>query len=212
MLFNSLFLLSAFGINNAVAQHCAPITESYLSEISVKKMEDGIKFKFEYIKDGGQIKESYQAYLVIYSDSNLEKIATLLPQQAIDAKLLTIIDTRLIKRNKEGAYEYEYELNKVKLAETMIKSKMFAPVSNRVRLAVFIPLLTDKKYSIIDGLPEDKHECNPRGGSALLFDTIPQKLYMYFTSQSDLLKHKRLKQYYMSINGTYSTRENNTNQ
>ncbi len=203
--FNALLLMSAFGTIHADAQHCAPITESYLSEISVKRIEDGIELKFEYIKDGGQIKEAYQAYLIVYSDSNSNKIAKLSPQQAIDAKLLTIIDTQLIKRNKEGSYEFEYELNTSKFSETLIKSERFARVYNHIRIAVFIPFLHDKKYSIIAGLPEDKHECNPRGGSALIFDTIPQKLYMYFgPSQAERLK----KLYIMKINGNYSTGKN----
>jgi hypothetical protein len=40
--------------HSAYAQHCPPIAESYLSEISVKHADESIAVRVEYTKNGGQ--------------------------------------------------------------------------------------------------------------------------------------------------------------
>lgn len=193
-----------------LAQHCPPIVESYLSECSVKRSESGLTFAFSYQKSGGQPKQAYQIYVVAFADSITERVAKVPPQQAIREGLITVVGTQLMKRDRDGQYPVKYELDTEPFVQRMLKAQQLSNTrtsnvggwqryNDRLRLAVFIPFLDDEKYSNLDGLPRDKHECNYRGDSALLFEMIPQRLEVCF----GIVQAKRLPkgQHYIQLNG-----------
>jgi len=166
------------------AQHCAPITESYLSLISVKPTKDGIKIRCEYSKRGGRQKEKYQAYLLAYLDRNAARVPGNAPKDLVDPESVVILHTQLIEKNKDCGYGLDFEIKGDDLARMMIKQGRlsekdrssnvgFGQYRDRIRLAVFVPFLDDSKYSVIKGLPEDKHECNYGRERALLFQQLP---------------------------------------
>jgi hypothetical protein len=95
---NVFFLLWAVS-RVALAQHCAPITESYLSRTTIEHVPDGITFEATYSKTGGQRKEAYQAYLLAYADSKSKTLLEMSPRQAIESKLVSVLDTQLVMRN-----------------------------------------------------------------------------------------------------------------
>src|SRR4051794_22555604 len=69
---------------------------------------------------------------------------------------------------------------------------------DRFRLAVFIPFLEDRSYSVLDDLPEDKHECNYARERALLFQPLPYAFSIHFgTVQAVRLAEG---DYYIQIN------------
>lgn len=167
-----------------VAQHCAPITESYLSLISVKPSKDGIKIHCEYSKRGGRQKQKYQAYLLAYLDSYAARVPGNAPKELVDPESVVTLHTQLIEKNQEGAYGLDFEIKGDDLARMMIKQGRlsekdrnsnvgYGRYSDRIRLAVFVPFLDDSKYSVIKGLPADKHECNYGRERALLFQQLP---------------------------------------
>ncbi len=177
------FVACLFTCGQCAAQPCPPISESYLSGTAVKRSKDGLDFQIAYSKSGGQRKESYQAYILAYADISSEKIAKLTPQQAIKDGSATIIHTQISSRDNSGEYQIDFQLDRKKFVEKMLTAKQIAKTDdggwgwdNEVRLAVFIPFLDDKEYSVLEGLPRDKHECNYRDDSALLFQPISQKL------------------------------------
>jgi len=168
----------------------------------VRRTKDGLVFKFGYAKTGGQPKDSYQAYVLAFTDKNSEKISKLTPQQAIEDGLATIAHTQLasfsvdakapraVQQTDElGEYQITFKLDTEKFVKKMLDAKHLGSSTNtggwqqfddKIRLAVFIPFLDDEKYSIHEELPNDKHECNYRGGSALLFQPITQRLTVAF--------------------------------
>ncbi len=188
----SLSLLTvAFLVQSGVAQHCTPITESYLSGIQLTRQTDGLTLTLDYSKTGGQQHRAYQAYLLAFSENNSSKIALLTPQQAIEQKLATVVETRLLALNEAGQYESRWELKTEQLVEQLLSTGTLSPervndvggwksFQDRIRLAVFIPFLEDDRYSILDELPDDRHECNYAGEAALLFETLPQSLTVCF--------------------------------
>jgi hypothetical protein len=177
--------------NHAIAQHCAPIVESYLSTIDIQRTKTGFDFEFQYSKTGGQRKTAYQAYLLVYTDSNEDRIAKMTPQQAISENLATVVNTQLAKRNDSGRYEIRWPLDTKTFVQKLLSEKLISMdrvedaggwkgYQDKIRLAVFIPFLDDKEYSVIEGLPDNKHECNYRGDAALLFETIQTKIDIRF--------------------------------
>jgi len=187
----TLFLFIFMASQVSEAQHCPPVFESYLSGISVKKAEGLIKFKLEYTLQGGAGQDAYQAYLLAYLDRDADKVPAPAPKDLIDTKTVLVLDTALIKRNKHGVFDFEFQIDGEELAKKMIAHKKltekdqimygdYGVYKDQVRIAVFIPLLDDKKYSVIDGLPEDRHYCNYGHERALLFQTLPYNLSINF--------------------------------
>ncbi len=183
----------------ALAQHCAPIMESYLSELSVKADEKAFKLRGEYRKLGGQNKDKYQIYFLAYLDRDADKVPAAppaappdekkkpeytAPTLVLDPAQVLILHTQLIERNKEGGYPFEYQIELRELADRLLKqdliikeglSKSDKPGTFRgtLRVAVFIPFLEDTKFATLPGLPEDKHECNYTSAPALLYQQLP---------------------------------------
>ncbi|HKQ79145.1 MAG TPA: hypothetical protein VJ810_35950 [Blastocatellia bacterium] len=192
------------------AQHCAPIVESYLSEISVKHVDESIAVRVEYTKNGGQPKAKYQAYLLAYLEKNRVEVPAAPPKPVINQDVVVILHTQLIERNQTGRYDMEVSLNIDELAKKMIKHGQLAEkdqtnyggwgqYNDKIRIAVFIPFLEDQQYSNLKALPEDKHECNYSHEQALLFQELPYSFSMRFgIVQAVKLKEGR---FHIEING-----------
>jgi hypothetical protein len=192
------------------AQHCAPIVESYLSEISVKHADESIAVRVEYTKNGGQPKARYQAYLLAYIEKNSAKVPSASPNPVINQEVVVILHTQLIERNQRGRYDMEVRLNRDELAKKMIKHGQltekdrtnyggWGQYKDKIRIAVFIPFLEDQQYSNLKGLPEDKHECNYSGERALLFQELPYSFSIHF----GIVQAVRLEEgrFHIEING-----------
>lgn len=197
--------------NLGLAQHCPPLSETYLSSVKLKHSKEGIDLDVVYSKVGGQIKPAYQAYLLAFTESNARRIAELTAQQAIREKLAVVVDTTLIKRAESGDYPVRWQLNTTKFVESLQKEKLISKervddaggwmsFSDEIHLAVFIPFLEDKQYSKIEGLPADKHECNYANESALLFESISTSLSINF----GIVQAVRLPEesYYIQLNSS----------
>lgn len=179
------FLLLSF-CRASLAQHCAPITESYLSELSVKHDDKALELRGEYRKRGGQVKDKYQLYVLAYLDQDAGKVPAAPPAALFDPERILVLQTQLIERNKDGSYPFEYQIEIRELAERFLKqdllvkeelSKTDKPGTFRgtLRVTVFVPFLEDEKYATIEGLPADKHECNYTSAPALLFQQLPYR-------------------------------------
>ena len=192
------------------AQHCAPIVESYLSGAQLKRNGHDLDFEFEYSKTGGQRKNAYQAYVVAFRHSSLAKIAKMTPQQAIEGKRCKILHTQVAKKNKSGSYSIGWKLETQAFVKAMLDAGLadekevsdfggWKQFDSTIRIAVFIPFLEDETYSTLKELPKDKHECNYRNDSALLFETLPQRITVHF----GIVQAVRIEQgkYYVQING-----------
>ena len=175
----------------ARAQHCAPITQSYLSEISVKHVGTSVKVRVEYTKQGGQLKQAYQGYLLAYMDRHDPKLPPLEPEPLIDKSFMLPLHTQLMKRNADGRYEMEVTLDPNDFARRIIKhagltdgnqvdSGGWGSYDQSVRLAVFVPFLEDREHSTLEGLPEDRHECNYADERALVYQTLPYEFRICF--------------------------------
>jgi len=200
----------SFGATNVLAQHCPPIVESYLQSVSIERSEGDIAFEIDYRKTGGQQKESYQTYILAYSQSDSNRIAALTPQEAIESKLATVVHTQLSKRQQNGYYNIRWKLNTQSFVASMLKDSRldkqqiddyggWKSFKDRIRIAVFVPFLDDEKYSVVEGLPENKHECNYLGDSALLFETLSHRLSVHFGVVQALRIPED--QYVLQING-----------
>ncbi len=174
-----------------VAQHCAPIYESYLNEISLKRSEDGLEFRVQYTVRGGAGQDAYQAYVLAYLERDAARVPAPSPGDYIGKSIALVLHTQLIKRNEEGVFDLEYQIDGNELAKKMIAHRRLTEndrVENggwgvyrdRVRIAVFVPWLDDETYSVIEGLPEDRHCCNYSHASELLFQTLPYRLTIHF--------------------------------
>lgn len=207
------FVFSIFALHNAtqvLGQHCAPIVESYLQSVSLRHSEDGIALEIDYKKTGGQRKNGYQAYILAYSQSDAEKIAAMTPQEALETKRASVVHTQLAERQENGCYRIQCSLATPAFVAAMLKDSRldrqqvndfggWKSFKEGIRFAVFIPFLEDEKYSVIKGLPTDKHECNYVGESALLFDTLSQTVSVHFgVVQAVQLP---VDQYHVQING-----------
>ena len=190
-------LLLGFIVSPLFAQHCPGITESYLSEISVKRTGESIKVAAEYCKSGGRVKERYQAYLLAYFAKDAGKIFNEGPNETINIEVATVLHTQLIERNEEGSYLLEFAVPEIELAKIMIRHDQLihrdkmqmlpgGVFKERFRIAIFIPFLEDTKYSVIKGLPEDKHECNYSRDQALLFQDLPYEVAIHHYPEQKL--------------------------
>jgi hypothetical protein len=205
--FSTLTLLNS---TVALGQHCAPIVESYLQSVAIKRSVGEIAFDIDYKKTGGQRKEGYQAYILAYSQSNAERVATMTPQEAIETKVASVVHTQLAERQENGCYRIQWALETRGFVEAMLKDSRldsqqvndfgnWKSFKGEIRFAVFIPFLEDEKYSVVKGLPEKKHECNYLQESSLLFDTLSQRVSVHF----GIVQAIRLPgdEYYIQING-----------
>ncbi|MEM7785842.1 MAG: hypothetical protein AAF623_21015 [Planctomycetota bacterium] len=203
-------LLCLLIVTSAFAQRDPPIVESYLSSTSVARVDNGLRWNFSYKKTGGQIKEAYQYYVIAYSDKNRKQIEELTPQETLAKNFAIVLETKIVKRGRDGEYKFEFEIETNKFVETLKRENQIAndrisdvggwkSFNDQIQLAIFIPFLDDQKYSILDGLPEDKNDGNYRGDSALLFETVTQKLQICF----GVVQAVRLKdgQFYLQLNG-----------
>ncbi len=190
-----LFALTA----TASAQHCPPIRQSFLSEMSMKWVGDTLDLRAEYTK-GGVPKAAYQAYVVAYLEKDRKLVPGAKGKDILNPKMALVLNTTLIKRNKHGTYDLHYSISDKELIKRVIehrklgaahrtKSTNWYVYKDRIRIAVFIPFLEDKKYATIEGLPEDRHECNYAGERALLFQTLPNCL-SFMTARAKDLKRK----------------------
>ena len=209
----TLLLFAIFGLfstNDVLGQHCAPIVESYLSGASVKRNKAGIEFQYTYTKTGGQTKDAFQAYVLAYTDANAKEVEKLTPQKAIEKGLAKIVHTQLAKRTESGTYGIKYSLGTKEFTAKMLEAKLidksrtadtggWKSFDDDLHLAVFIPFLDDKKYSVLEDLPDDTHECNYRGDAALLFQPTTQKLSIRF----GIVQATRLEdgKHYIELNG-----------
>lgn len=171
----------------ARGQHCAPIYQSFLSEISMKWADDTLKVHAEYTKEGGRDKPAYQAYVIAYLEKDRKLVPSKNKGEVFDPKVALVLHTQVIKRNKDGSYDLDYAIEDKQLVKRVIehrklgdddrtKNKYWHVYKDKIRIAVFIPFLEDKKYATLEGLPEDRHECNYPGDRALLFQTLPNRI------------------------------------
>lgn len=209
--FAAVFLIASIAnVQALMGQHCPPIVESYLESVSVKHIDEGISLAIDYKKSGGQPKEAYQAYVVAYSHFDTNKLAEMSPQESIETKVASVVHTQLAKRQENGCYGIQCTLKTSDLVTTLLKDSQidiekidnvggWKSFKGRIRLAVFIPFLEDERFSVIEGLPEDKHECNYVGEDGLIFETLPQT----FTFHFGIVQAVRLPEgeYYVQING-----------
>ena len=185
-----------FMIVTAEAQHCPPIDESYLGQVSIRHAagNQALELNVEYSKTGGQPKEKYQVYLLAYLEKNADRVPAPSPADLIDKQVVRVLHTQAIERNDRGTYEFQRRLLMTELAKSVIELGRLTEkdredfggwgrYKDRVRLAVFVPYLEDKTYSVLAELPAYKHEC-PAGGGAgersLLFQPLPYSLSIHF--------------------------------
>ena len=182
------------------AQHCPPIYQSFLSEISVKWVEQSIHLRVEYTKEGGAAKDAYQAYVIAYLEKDSKMVPAPKGKDVLDPKAALVLHTQLIKRNAQGAYDLAYSISDENLVKRVIAHMglgdkdredygKWNAYKDRIRIAVFIPFLDDKKYATLKGLPKDRHECNYADDRALLFQTLPYRLE-FRTARSEDLERK----------------------
>jgi len=208
-----LSLLSCFVLATAAAhaQHCAPIVESFLSRVSVQHdyKNDAIDLSVEYSKIGGRSMAKYQVYLLAYLEKNEHRIPAPPPAKFIDKEVVLILHTETIKRKAGSKYDFDLQLDTNELARKIINFAKFTKedeqglgswksFKDKFRLAVFVPFLEDRDYSVLPDLPEDKHECNYPNNRALLFQPLPY----YFSIHFGTVKAVRLPEgkYHIQIN------------
>lgn len=186
----------------AVAQHCAPVMESYLSEIALKKSEEILNLQLTYTIEGGAGQDAYQAYLVAYLERDSAKVPASSPEDFLNPAKTFVIGTQLVKRNEDGDFDFDFVVDGNELAKNItahrglaeghrIENGSWQIYQDRLRIAVFVPWLDDKKYSVIAGLPEKRHCCNYTNAPALLFQTLPYRLTMRST-MIESVEHFRL--------------------
>jgi len=180
---------------SALAQHCAPLFESYLKDLSIREAIESLELRLVYAKTGGQNKRNYQAYLVAFLDKGFEPAD--IEGDVIDPNSMVILETSLITRRGEaqGRYAFEYSGELEELADKLLElrkrhqanlaksdeNKKDASASEQdspiiLRMFFFVPYLEDETYSTLDGLPKEKHECNYRDAKALLIQKLPYEI------------------------------------
>ncbi|MFH1194060.1 MAG: hypothetical protein V1720_00025 [bacterium] len=109
------WLIAAFVISSCFqtilySQHCCPICESYLGNISVAHYEDSLKINIQYCKLGGNPHgTAYQFYLIGYLAKNESKLL------ALDRENITIYKHSIVLQNKViGADDNAVENSKIK--------------------------------------------------------------------------------------------------
>lgn len=207
-------------VTAAEAQHCAPIVESYLSEISIKHNEErqALDLTVEYSKAGGRPMSKYQIYLLAYLAKDDDHVPAPLPAAFIDERVVRVLHTEAIERNKDGNYDLRLRLNMNELAQKIIELGRlteedrvnhggWGSFKDKFRLAVFVPFLEDSTYSVLDSLPEDKHECNYLDDRALLFQPLPYSFSIHFGTVLAVPWQLKEGDYRIQINQTRPVKE-----
>ena len=184
-------------ISPLFGQHCAPIYDAYLSRIETEKRREnvdnplsseiGLDINLEFYKYGGSEPEAYQLYLIAYLKSSETSVPAQPPADILDKSRVVILHTEVIKQTKRCHFPAKLFIDNITLAKKVAELEKqvgprkpddidFADCSRPFRLAIFIPFLDDEKYSTLEGLPKDRHECNYGGARALLFQPLPYKL------------------------------------
>jgi len=185
------------------AQHCAPLYESFLAEVSVKKVDDRLRIHAQYAKEGGAgPKDAYQGYLIAYLDRDAASVPGAAPGDVIDPKVALVLHTQVMRRNEKadatGPWTYDLDFS-IACAELVDKVLAYAALGakdrsedrlwhyyrHRIRLAVFVPFLEDAKYSVLEGLPKERHECNYDSERALVFQALPFGLQFLVSRSPD---------------------------
>lgn len=173
------------------AQHCAPIDESYLAKVELRHEQGSLHLRAEYAKSGGQIKDAYQAYVCAYLDRDAALVPAPAPKALLETDKVLVLDTQIIRRNERGTYDLDFVIPEDELAKKVIAHAKLGDADRsapggwgsyvpRIQIAVFVPFLEDAKYSVLEGLPKDKHECNYENARALLFQTLPYRLRIHY--------------------------------
>lgn len=186
----------------ARAQHCAPLFETWLSETRIEHVEHQLKIHVQFAKHGGAgAKDAYQGYLVAYLDRDEAKVPAA-TGDVIDPAVALVLHTQVMRRNgKAGApgpstYDLDCTIADQDLVDKILAlgklgeqdrdaSGSWDFYKHHIRLAVFVPFLDDKKYSVLDGLPEQRHECNYENDRALLFQALPCRLQFLVSRSPD---------------------------
>lgn len=205
-------------VRPAQAQHCAPISESYLSLISIKHDPTGqsLNLKLDYSKRGGAFKEKYQIYLLAYLEKDEERVPGPATGDLIDKKVVRVLQTEVTQRDKEGTFPFRLQLDVQELAKKIIELGRLTDkdrqdfggwgrFEDNFRLAVFVPFLDDRAYSVLPGLPDDRHECNYDRRRVLLFQKLPYSFGIRFGIVQGVQLPKD--RYQIQINEAKSTRE-----
>ncbi|MEO1616622.1 MAG: hypothetical protein AAFV88_12270 [Planctomycetota bacterium] len=181
--FSVFLMLSAVFSNQAVAQHCAPLTESYLNRVSIEREKGSIQLRLSYLKYGGSAKRAYQAYLLAFKHADRDKVNSQTVQQSIEDKLMVTLATQVIRADKNRlTFPMVWRIDEQALVEKLLTEGHLSKervkdiggwknFDDPLRLAIFIPYLEDSEYSKLDGLPNERHECT-YGRSALHFETL----------------------------------------
>lgn len=176
------------------AQHCGPLTESYLEECTMKHREKNLLVRCTYHKVG-VTHPAYQAYLVAFLHRDQERLLAEQTKPTIDLSKMLILNTKVIAENaEEQTYLYEASFSDAELIDklkdwlaTQDENPLKAPKSGAMvdfRLALYIPYLEDTEHSNLEGLPGERHECNYRDEKGLLFQPLPTLLRLQRTSSS----------------------------
>ena len=192
------FLLGYLLLGNLRAQHCAPLYQTYLSEVSVRveradqPADDRLRIHVQYAKEGGRDPAAYQGYLVAYLDRNAGKVPAPEPADVLDPTVMVVLHTQLMqRREKENTpgpqtYDLDFEIRCEELVAKMLAHGRLGAddrddvagwhhYKDHIRFALFVPWLEDKKYSVLPGLPEKRHECNYERTRALVFQELPTR-------------------------------------
>ncbi|MDF1798671.1 MAG: hypothetical protein P1V81_05810 [Planctomycetota bacterium] len=171
----------------ALAQHCAPVVESYLSEVSLKRVDGQLELRAEYTLDGGRGQDAFQAYVLAYLERDAARVPAPALADSIGPEAALVLHTQVIERSDDGAFDLAFEIDEGELAKLMIahgklgeddrvETGGWGAYRDRVRLAVFVPWLDDEQHSVLEGLPEDRHCCNYSHAPELLFQSLPYRL------------------------------------
>lgn len=191
----------------APTQHCAPLYQSFLSEASIRTVraeqpaDDRLQIHVQYAKEGGQAPAAYQGYLVAYLDRDVGKVPAAAPADVLDPKLALVLHTQVMqRREKEDApgpqtYDLDFEIRWEELVDKVIAHAQLGAADredwpnwhhykDHIRFALFVPWLEDKKYAVLPGLPEKRHECNYLGTRALVFQELPTRVLFLVSRDS----------------------------
>lgn len=191
LLTSSLSLLGALR-----AQCCAPLYQTYLSELSIrieraeKPVDDKLRIHVQYAKEGGGMPGAYQGYLIAYLDRNAGKVPAPAPADILDPTAMVVLHTQLMKRREKDesatphTYDLDFEIRCEELVQKLVDHGKLGAADredmngwhnykDRIRFALFVPWLDDAKYSVVPVVPKDWHECNYLRTRALVFQELP---------------------------------------
>jgi hypothetical protein len=187
----------------ARAQHCAPLYETWLSDVSLEHVEHSLRIHVRFAKEGGAgPKDAYQGYLVAYLARDEAKVPAPPPGDVLDPKVALVLHTQVMRRNEKrdarGPWTWDLDctIKDEELVDKLIAlgnlgekdreaRDLWFYYKDRIRLAVFVPFLEDEKYSVLEGLPKERHECNYEADRALVFQALPYGLQFLVSRSAD---------------------------